>query len=239
MGRPDKGNESWDRERLTATRLAALNGRVTSPRTGKHRAISTTTGEYRAMPQRPPNMPHVNENPERRRVPRPEYQPKQPRRLRPRLIIILGAIAAIIAVIVFVIFSTLLGAIYQNAGPATTTTHFLSSISTPGQSYNDAYRDLGPAVTIRINRQDFTQQAQALDTQYGAITSYSESDGSATVNNNTESFTYTITRAKSSKSYKLTILLQRDPNDSNSWKIVDYGVNCNATACYGTTLGPT
>lgn len=220
MGRPDQGNEPWDRERLTAARLSALNGRLTSQETGKHRVISTSTSEHRAIPQRPPNMPHVNENPERRRVPRPEYQLQQPRRLRP-LIIILGAVAAIIAILAFVIFSLLAGAINQGAGPAAITTHFLDSLSSG--SYKDAYQDLGPGVTIRLNQDDFTKQMGDLDRQYGAITNYTEVENSATVNTNGESFSYTITRAKLNKPYKITLTLQQDPNDNNSWKIVDYG----------------
>jgi hypothetical protein len=220
MGRPDQGNESWDRERLTAARLAALNGRATSQGTGKHRAISTSTGEYRAIPQRPPSMPqHLNSPPEIPRVARPQ-RPTTSRSMRPRLII-LGAIATIIAIFVFVIFSLLVSAINQSTGPAMTATHFLSSLSS--SNYKDAYQDLGPGVTIRLNQDDFTKQMGNLDGQYGAITDYTEVDGSATVKNNTQSFAYTITRAKLSKPYQLTLTLQQNPNDNNTWKIVDYG----------------
>jgi hypothetical protein len=146
--------------------------------------------------------------------------------MRPRLII-LGAIAAIIAIIIFVIVSLLVGAINQNTGPAITAADFLSSLS--NKNYDNAYQDLGPAVTIRLNRQEFTKQAQDLDQRYGAITNYAEVDGSATVNNNAYSFTYTITRANLSKPYKLTLTLQQDQGDNNTWKVV----------AYGTTLGPT
>lgn len=223
MGRSDQGNESWDRERLTAARLAALNGRATSQGTGKHRAISTSTGEYRAIPQRPPSMPHVNENPEKRRVPRPEYQPKQPRRIRPRLII-LGGIAACIVIFVIVIFSLLLGAINQSNGPATTAVDFVSSLQT--QNYDNAYQDLSTGLQIHHNQQEFTQQAQALDQQFGKITDYTD-NGNGTVNNNTWTFTYTITREKLTKPYTLTITLDQDPNDK-TWKVDNYGL----------TLGP-
>ena len=230
MGQPDRGNESWDRERLTAARLAALNGRSASQETGKHRPISTSTGEYRAIPQRPPNMPYVDENPERRRVPRPDYQPKTRRKLPPKFIM-LAATVAIIAIFACAIFgflvsSFLVGAINQSAGPALTATNFLSALSS--KNYTGAYQYLGPGVTIRLNQNDFVQQTQAVDNQYGVITNYTEVNNSATVQNNTESFTFTITRAKMSKPYKLTLSLQQDENDNN-WKIVDYGQ----------TLGPT
>jgi hypothetical protein len=148
--------------------------------------------------------------------------------MRPRLLI-LGVIAAIIAIFVFVIFSFLIGAISQSSGPTTTEVNFVSSLAT--QNYNNAYQDLGPAVTIRLNSQEFTQQAQALDQQYGVITNYKEKGGSATVNNNTESVSYTITRAKCGKSYDLTLTLQADPNDNNIWKIVDYGQTLGPTSC--------
>jgi len=224
MGRPDRGNESWDHERLTATRLAALNGRLTSQETGRHKALSTSTGELRSMPQRPPNMPHVDENPEKRRVPRPDYQPQQRRRLNPRFIL-LGVTAAIIAmfgciIFGFLVLSSLIGAVGQSLGPAATATNFLGSLSK--QNYKDAYQYLGPGVTIRLNQDDFAKQTGLVDNQYGAITNYTEVDNSSTVQNNTESFTFTITRAKMSKPYRLTITLQQDQNDNN-WKIVDYG----------------
>lgn len=205
--------------------------RVVSQGTGKHKAILTSTSEHRAIPQRPPGMPHVDENPEKRRVPRPEYPPKRPRRMRP-LLIILGAIIASCVIFAIVIVALLVGAINQSAGPTSTAVDFVSSIAT--QNYDNAYQDLGPAVTIRINRQEFSQKAKDADQQNGVITDYKED--SAAMQNNTRSFTYIITRKN--KSYKLTIILQQDVNDSNNWKVVDYGTNCYATGCYGTTLGP-
>lgn len=234
QGRPNQGNEAWNRERSTAARLAALKAisqgtgqhRPISQGTGKYRPISTSTGEHRAIPQPPPNRRHLDSRPELPRVPRPERQPTQFKRMRP-LFIVMGASVAIIAIIAFVVVFSLVNALNQAAGPNATTADFVSSLST--QNYENAYHDLGPAIKIRINLQEFTQQAQALDQRYGVITSAPEVDGSATVNNNTESFTYTITRAKMTKPYKLTITLQQDPNDNNSWKIVNYGP----------TLGPT
>lgn len=223
MGRSDQGNESWDRERLTATRLAALNGRLTSQGTGKYRAISTSTGEHRAIPRRPPNMPqHLDTPPDIPRVARPQRQ-TQPTRMRPRLII-LGAIAAIIAIFAFVIFTLLAGALNQSSGPSTAAVDFVSSLAS--QNYDNAYQDLSTGLKIQRNRQEFTLQAQETDQQYGKITDYSDA-GSATLNNNTWTFNYTITREKLSKPYKLTVTLYQDPNDK-TWKVDNYGL----------TLGP-
>ena len=227
--------ERPDRKRSAPSTLAGLNGtgkhRAVSQGTGKYKAISTSTGEYRAIPQRPPGMPHVDEKPERRRVPRPEYLGKPPRRMRPRLII-LAAIAASIVIFAIVIVSLLFSAINQSAGPTLTAVDFVNSLST--QNYDNAYQDLGPAVTIRINRQEFTKNATDADQQSGKVTDYAED--SVTEQDNTKSITYRITRKNTS--YKLTLILQKDPNDNNNWKIVDYGTHCYATGCYGTTLGP-
>ncbi len=240
QGRPDQRNEPWDRERSTEARLAALQStraasqgtgkyRAVSQGTGKCRAVSSATGKYGAIPSRPPNMPHMDlaSRPETmQRAPRPHHQTLQPRKTH-RLLIVLGAVVAIITIISFVIVFLLVSAINQNTGPTMTAVDFLSSLSS--KNYDNAYQDLGPAVTIRLNRQDFIQQAQALDQQHGVITDYSEVPNSAIVKNNTWSFTYSITRKNLSKPYKLTITLQQDQNDNNNWRIVDYG----------TTLGPT
>jgi hypothetical protein len=229
QGRPAQGNESWDRERSATAKRAALNGtnkqRAILQKTDRHRAILTSTSEHRAIPQRPPHMPHVNTPPEAPRAPRPQRQMAQPRRTH-RLLIIMGTLVAVIAIFAFVIVILLGNAINQSAGPAVSTADFLSALSS--KNYDEAYKDLGPAITIRLNLQEFKQQAQMADQHYGTINDYSEVNGSAIVKNNTESFTYTITRTKLSKPYKLTITLQQDTND-NTWKIVDYG----------TTLGPT
>lgn len=229
QGRPGRGNESWDRERSATAKFAALNGtskqRAIPQGTGQHKALLTSTSEHRAIPQRPPNMPHVDSPPETPRVPRPQWQTQQPRKTH-RLIIVMGTTVAVIAIIAFVIVFLLINAANQATGPATVATDFLNSLS--NKNYANAYNDLGPAITIRLNQQAFDQQAQAVDQQFGEISNYSEVNGSSTVNsNNTESFAYTITRAKMSKSYNLVITLQQD-SDDNIWKVVDYG----------TTLGP-
>ena len=231
QGRPDQGNDPWDRE-ATAARLAALNGARANLQgtgkykalqgTGKYQAISTSTSEHRAIPQRPQHMPpHVNCRPETSRAPRPQRPLAQSRRVRPFLIV-LGTMAAIITIIAFVIVFLVVGAINQSAGPAITSADFLGSLYT--RNYENAYQDLGPAITLQLGREEFIRQVQALDEQYGKVTDYKEIEGSATVKNDIWSFTYTITREKLKDSYKLPITLQKqDPNDNNSWKIVSYG----------------
>lgn len=235
QGRQNQGNDAWDRERSTAARLAALNARVNSQGTGKHKPIVTSTSEHRAIPKPPPHRPHLDARPEMPRAPRPEYQPPKPKKRRP-VLIVLGAIVAIIVIIAFVLIFSLINAINQSAGPATTAVNFLSSVS--NKDYKGAYQYLGSGVTLRINQDEFTTQAGNLDTQDGAITNYTEVAGSAAINNNIQSYTYTITREKMSKTYALTLLLRQDPNDNN-WKIVDYGTKCYDTTGCGMTLAPT
>jgi hypothetical protein len=222
--RPDRQNESWDQERSTSARLAALHGaREKSQATGKHRPISTPTGEYRAIPKRPPGMPqHLDAPPEiAERAPRPQRPQTQPKKMRP-LIIVLGGIVAIFAIIITAFIILFITGINQASGPTKTATDFVSSLAT--RNYEQAYRDLAPQPTIgpKPTLQDFTLQATRLDDAEGKITDYHEDPNSAKmINDNTESLTYTITREK--LTYKLTITLkQQDPNDNNSWKIVSY-----------------
>lgn len=231
QGRPDQSNNTWDRDKAATARLAELQA------TGQQRTLTGAnrpkgrvgaTGEtQRIIPQRPPTMRHIDAPPETPRAPRPVRQAPETKKTH-RLMIALGVIVAIFAVIAFVIVFLVIGAANQAAGPTATVTDFLSSLSS--KNYSAAYHDLGPAVTIRLNAQEFTTLAQQQDQKYGAITTYNEIDGSATITNNVESFSYTITRAKEGgKPYKLTISLQQDPDYNNEWRIVDYGP----------TLGPT
>ncbi|HZR39355.1 MAG TPA: hypothetical protein VFB12_04520, partial [Ktedonobacteraceae bacterium] len=86
-----------------------------------------------------------------------------------------------------------------------------------------AYQDLGPAITLHLSLQQFTQQAQNLDRCYGPITTYPEVQDSATNQGNSQSYTYNISRSKLTKPYQLRLTLQQDPDANNNWKIVDYG----------------
>jgi hypothetical protein len=229
QGRPDKqNNPPWDREKSATSRRAALNGTSklrTSQGTGKSPGVLSMTGEHRAIPQRPPNMPRVDTPPETSRAPRPQRRAPEARRTH-RAIIILGSVVAIIVVFFVIIGSLLLGALSQSSGPAISAEGFLASLSS--QNYDEAYsKYLGPAVQIRQNLDYFKQQAQEIDQKYGVIQDYSEVAGSAKVTDTTQTFTYKITRAKNPP-YNLTITLQQDSQD-NTWKVVDYG----------TTLGPT
>jgi hypothetical protein len=138
-----------------------------------------------------------------------------------RRIIFLGSIFVIAAIIASVVGILLGRGMLQSSGPASIVNDFFTATSS--NNYEQAYQDLGPAITIRLNQQDFTKQAQVLDQQYGPITDYKEVANSATNQDNNQSYTFTITRSKLAKAYTLRIILQQDPNEG--WKIIDYGTS--------------
>jgi hypothetical protein len=213
QGQPGRNNQSrerdWenDRAKLTEARLAAIKA----------------TGQHRAIPQRPTSMTRITAPPATPRVARPQRQTIAPDKIR-RRIIFLGSIFAVAAIVACAIGILLGKGMLQSSEPATTVSDFFSAVSS--NNYEQAYQDLGPAITIRLNQQDFTRQAQAIDQRYGSITDYKEVANSATNQDNSQSYTFTITRSKLKKPYNLRITLQQDLNEG--WKIIDYG----------TSLGP-
>jgi hypothetical protein len=195
--------------------------------TSKHQAIqqviSQKTTEQRAIPKRPPGMSRIDTPPEMPRAPRPSREQAPPQKMRKR-ILIFGGIALVLAIIACAIGSLLANGINSSAGPSITAVDFISSLNT--KNYVQAYKDLGPAITIRISQEQFTQQAQILDTCYGQVNNYSEVANSAKNQNGTQIYVYTITREKSTKKlpYKLQVTLQKDPDDG-TWKVSDYSNN--------------
>jgi len=214
QGRPEPGGESWERPSGTQP-IASLNG------TSKHRAI----------PQRPPGMPRVSQPPAKQRVSqppatprvaRPKRQEAQPRNLRKQLLIIgsLFLICAILACVGGFVATNVINGLNASSGAAATASDFLSSLSK--ENYAQAYKNLGPTITIQLSQADFTKQAQNNDRCSGPITNYSEVPNSAVQQDNSQSYTYTITRGKLSKPYQLRLTLQQD-TEANTWKITDYG----------------
>ena len=88
----------------------------------------------------------------------------------------------------------LLNASSTSAGAATTAGDFLAAISS--RNYEHAYTDLGAAITVQVTQDEFVQQAQNDDRCYGSVTGYTEIPGSATVQGNTQSYSYAITLGK-------------------------------------------
>lgn len=230
QGRPDQGNRPWDR--LSDPKLLSLTDtgqhrvmRNPNEGTSQHQAIKAQiqmrTSEMRAIPKRPPTLARVDTPPELPRAPRPQREIIERKKLHKRLLI-LGFIFAVLAIIASVVGYFLASSIRASSGPGAVTTEFLIAVN--NKDYAQAYKDLGPAITIRLSQDQFAQQAQSLDTCYGAVTDFSEVINSAQTQDDGQTYiyAYTITRAQLAKNYTLQITLQKDPDD-NSWKVSDYG----------------
>ena len=210
-----QGSRGQDNEpnRPFAQRLAPTNG----------------TGKHRSVPQRPPGMTRldIDRPPLTPRVARPRRESPKPRNWR-RLLLIIGGLFVICSVLACVIgfaAANLISASNASSGAATTTADFLQQLS--ARNYDQAFDDLGANITVQTTQDEFTREAQRDDTCYGPVTNYSEVPGSATNQNNTQTYTYTVTRSKLSKPYQLKLTLQQD--NYSDWKITDYGPDLGPT----------
>ena len=205
--RPGRGGDSEDDS--YSKRLAALNG-------------LNGTGKHRTPAQRPRSMTRVEQPPQTPRVARPKRKP--PSGLG-RGLLILGGIL-LLCTIGACIFGYSLGSNFltglgASSVAATTSTDFLSSVAK--QDYENAYKDLGGAVTMQLTLEQFENQAHHDDTCYGLMKSYAEVPNSAIVQGNTQSYAYTVTREKTATAYQLRLTLQQDIEASNIWKVTSYG----------------
>ena len=207
-GRPGQDNDAWDR--LSSGPLAATNG----------------TGKQRAIPRRPPGMTRVDRPPQTPRVGRPKRENPPPR--RGRRLLILGLILLACGLLAWGIGYALVSyftGIGASSGAANTASDFLNSLAT--QNYNQAYKDLDASITLQVQPDDFTAEAQQDDRCYGTVTTFNEVEGSATTSsdNATQSYTYTITRTNA-KPYQLHLTLHYD-NNYDKWYITNYGDGSN------------
>ena len=205
QGRPGQGREAG--EWPSARRIASPNG----------------TGRQPSIPQRPPGMARVNRPSTQPRVARPQREVSEAGKSRRRLIIITGILAAIaiFACIGSYAIYNIYNGISASAGASTTAGNFLAALSS--RNYDQAYQYLGPAITLSLQKEQFTQQAQNLDRCYGAVKKYTEVQGSASNQGSSQSYSYTITRERLAKPYGLRLTLQHDQYDPNTWKLADYG----------------
>jgi hypothetical protein len=205
QGRQDSGKEP--REWFVSPEPASVNGR------GKHHTI----------PQRPPGMIRVDQPPPARRVARPQHQAPTAKNRRRRLFW-LGAIFIICGLLACAIgyaAVNLINAANTASGGAAAAADFLAALSS--RSYDEAYSDLGAAITVEITPEEFKQQAITNDTCYGPITNYTQVPGSASVDDSThtQSYTYSITRQKLKQPYQLRLTLQEDTTTEN-WAVTSY-----------------
>lgn len=211
-GRDPRGEGSDDN--YVEKRRAAMNG------TGRHPAISQGTGTYGAVP-RPQNSKRIETSP-MPRVARPGQEPPRPRRGR-LLFILLGVFlaGALLACYFGYVAFNYLNGLNASSGAATTASDFLKSLST--QDYEQAYIDLGGNAVEQQNLEHFKDMALQDDKCYGIVKDYQEVAGSGTVQGNTQSYSYTITRAKMSQPYQLHLTLQQGTNSPDNWKVISYG----------------
>ena len=214
QGRQSQGYDP--RDRSSGKLLATSNG--------------NDSGKQRAIPQRPPGMPRVENPPQTPRVARPQRQPKQTRSMGRRLIfiaLIFVACAVIAGIIGFGLVNYFTG-IGNSAGAANTATDFLLALKS--QNYDQAYNnDLDAKITISVTKDEFKQLALADDHCFGVVTDFNEASGSAVSANNdsTQSYTYNVSRTKLTKTYELTLTLQKDPD--GNWDITSYGGDLGPT----------
>ena len=213
QGRQSPGYDPWDRS--SGKLLAATNG--------------NGSGKQRAIPQRPPGMTRVEHPPQSTRVARPQRQPKPPKSWGRRLLIfaIVFVVFGLIACGIGYALVNYFVAIGNNAGPANTATDFLLALKS--QNYDQAYNDLDAKITISVTKDEFKQMALADDHCFGQVTDFHEVPGSAitSADNTTQSYTYAVTRNKLTKTYKLTLTLQKDPD--GNWDITSYGGDLGPT----------
>jgi hypothetical protein len=200
-----QGQQGPSKEWFPSQELAGMNG----------------NGRHRPAPQRPPGMVHLDQPPAERRVARPQRPAPSPGRRRRRFLILGGLfiVCGLFACVIGYAVVNLFNASSTSAGGATAASDFLTAIS--NGDYDHAYTDLGAAITVQITREEFIQQAQNDDRCYGPVTGYTEVPGSATIQDNTQSYSYTITRKKLAQSYQLRLTLQQDSN--GNWVVTSYG----------------
>jgi hypothetical protein len=205
QGRP--GQSPGPGDRPSGQRNTSLNG----------------TGKQRSIPQRPPGMVRVSQPPTMPRVARPAREVAEPGKSRRRLLLV-GGLLVVCALLAcfgsYAVFNVING-INASNGAATTATNFLGAMYS--HDYNQAYQYLGPAITLSLQKEQFTQQAQTADRCYGVVKDYKQVPGSATSQGNNQSYSYTITREKLNKTYEMRLTIQQDQYDQAVWKITDYG----------------
>lgn len=166
-------------------------------------------------------MPRINQPPPTPRIARPQHTHPSPKSRRKHLLLLAGifALCGLLASAIGYATVSLINGISTTGAPSTVTSDFLAALSS--SNYNKAYNDLSAIITIQLTREEFIQQAQNSDRCYGTLTDYTEKPGSATLQGNTQSYIYTITRKKLPHPYELHLTLQQDTN--SNWTITSYG----------------
>ena len=213
QGRQSPGYNPWDRSYVKLAAATNANG----------------NGKQRAIPQRPSGMTRVEHPPQSTRVARPQRQPKPPKSWWRRLLIfaIVFVACGLIAFAIGFALVNYFAGIGNSAGAANTATDVMLALKS--QNYDQAYNDLDAKITISVTKDEFKQMALADDHCFGQVTDFNEVPGSAIISadNTSQSYTYDVTRNKLTKTYKLTLTLQKDPD--GNWDITSYGGDLGPT----------
>ncbi len=168
-------------------------------------------------------MTRVEHPPQSTRVARPQRQPKPPKSWGRRLLVfaIVFVSCGLIAWGIGYALVNYFWGIGNSVGAANTTTDFMLALKS--QNYDQAYNDLDAKITVSATKDEFKQMALVDDRCFGQVTDFNEVPGSATTSadNTTQSYTYVVTRNKLTKTYKLTLTSQKDPD--GNWDITSYG----------------
>lgn len=228
-GRQGQGDRDKDRLDHSRTGKYNLSDRLEQFRetggTGAYRLSELAeTGRVPAVPRRPRGMSHLDQPPPTPRVARPQRQRRERKPKTWKWWAGAGCISVVALIVVGLLVygaTNFFLAISASSGSATTATDFLSSLESG--NYDQAYNDLSASLIAHLNRSDFKQMALADDHCYGQVTNYSEVSGSTvtSADGNVQSYTYTITRSKLSKTYRMQLTLQKD--DTGAWDISSYG----------------
>jgi hypothetical protein len=204
-----KGDEPWDK--YASQRLEAINSNNNG----------NGTGQYRAMPRRPSHMQRINQPPVTPRVARPQHGQARPTNWRRRFLIwsAVLVVCALLACGISYAAVNFFTASNASAASAVAATDFLATVSS--ENYHQAYNDLAAPITVQMTEGAFTETARLEDQCDGQITHYTEVAGSAVTQNNSQSYTYTVTRRKLSHTYTLQLTLQQDAY--GNWKVSSYG----------------
>jgi hypothetical protein len=182
------------------------------------------TGKHRPLPPRPPGQ-RIEGPPPTPRVARPQREPSSPNKLRRNALLLIGilVVCALLACGIGYAAFNYVNGLMASSGASTTANDFLNALSSG--NYDQAYSDLDPTITLQFTADQFKQQAVHNDRCFGSVTNYTEVPDSAIVqgNGNTLSYTYSITRKKSTKPYQLHLTLQQNPDKPGEWKISSYG----------------
>jgi hypothetical protein len=210
-GYQGRDDEPWDK--YASQRLEAINSNNNNNGTGQHRSL----------PRRPSQMQRVKQPPVTPRVARPLRPQARQTNWRRRFLIwsAVLVVCALLACGISYAAVNFFAASSASAGSAIAATNFLAAVSS--KNYHQAYNDLAAPITVQMTEDAFTETARLEDSCDGPITHYSEVANSAVTQNNSQSFTYTVTRSKLTHTYNLQLTLQQD--SFGNWKVSSYGDN--------------